>query len=254
MFWRRVHRRLPIRLEAGLLVLLIPLVVPASAEARDPAACAVKGSKTVLSSKHARVFRLSKSKREPDDPAGPPRVFSLVYGCLYGTTKVSLLGGAGHCLEPWAKVGHIRLAGSYVGYSITRCSPDFSVAYVAVTSLRTGGKLEWRAFLGFPPPSVPCQGTQCPIPDVGSTAVTAVEVNPSRSVAWIAQAKGVYYPVSSSRGETYTQYEVRKVDKGGENVLLDAGSDIDPSSLRLSPDGTTIYWTKGVTESSAPLQ
>jgi len=49
-------------------------------------------------------------------------------------------------------------------------------------------------------------------------------------------------------------YEVRKAGSSGENVMLDSGADIDPASLRLSVDGTTIYWAKGGAEKSAPLR
>jgi len=241
------------KLKITILMFALAIFGSAEAEARTQAACAVKGSRTVATDTGARVFRVSKEKRDP--AYGRRVVLYFFYGCLYRTDRKYYLG-ADECLSSFGKLGHMRLAGRYVAYATSVCSPDRDTrTAVSVTDLRTGRKRVFPEFLSPPPPSVPCLPTECPaLPSAPDTQVTALTLTTNGSVAWITRKVGVYRPHSPTRLEPYVLYEVRKADKSGADIVLDSGADVDPASLRLSTDGTIVYWTKRGVETSAPLQ
>jgi len=228
------------KLGITLAVLAAALLVPASAEAgTSQVTCAKKSSRTVQAGKQARVF-----------------FYGFFYGCLYRTDQRFYLGG-GDCRDRQGKVAYLRLAGAHVAYRTTQCFLESGYTSITVASLRDGRKRYLGPYLALPPPSVPCMPGQCRvIPGaVGfHNDLTALKLKPNGSVAWIGRQRGRYKPTNPFEDVFYTHYEVRKAEGAGESVLLDSGPDIDPGSLRLQGGGSTIYWTKGGVESSAPLQ
>jgi len=79
-------------------------------------------------------------------------------------------------------------------------------------------------------------------------------LKPHGSGAWIGRRRGRYRPNTPFEELPYTLYEVRKVEPSGGSIQLDSGADIDPGSLRLGKGRTTVSWTRGGVESSAPLR
>jgi len=231
------------RLRIALFALAIGLTAPASAEAAtNQGRCAKKGSRTVLSGRQARVYRT-------------PGVLARLHGCLYRTGRSFYLGGD-DCKAPQGKLTYLRLAGTHVAYLTTSCPPPGEVTFtsVAVASLRKGRRREFGPYLARSPPSYPCFPYEPCSLGAGFNDVTALELKPNGSIAWIGRRRGRYRPTSPFEEVPYTLYEVRKAERFGDSVLLDSGADIDPGSLRLGKGRTTVSWTRGGVESSAPLR
>ncbi len=231
-------------------------ILPAPAVAHRAAACSAKGSKTVLASKYARIFRVVKEKPEAGVPGGERFPVDLLYGCLYRTNKRFFLGAKVEEVPgffAYGDVHNVRLVGRYVGYSETFYGyhGDGSTR-VRVTSLRSGRHRRALPSVLGPPPSDPCEPEPLPC-DVWFggplTDVTALALKANGSVAWIGRQRG-----GLRDGRRYTQYEVRKADRAAKNIPLDSGVDIDPESLTLNRYKRTISWTNGGLTKSAPLK
>ncbi len=195
-------------LVATAALLLVP--TPASAEAKRRV-CSKAGS-TMAASAGARVYSL------------PPRDgFEYVYACRRRTGRRVLLGTRGDC-QNQAEVGHVALAGPFVGYSMRTCGiEDEGSSSIAVRDLRSGKAVRSADAVGPPAPGVTESGS----------SVLELVLKPNGSVAWIGAA--AHYSPSQSTQVT----ELRKADAGGE-TLVDSGGSL--SALALA--GSTLYWTK----------
>jgi hypothetical protein len=79
--------------------------------------------------------------------------------------------------------------------------------------------------------------------------VTAIVLKANGSVAWIQSAN------VDAADRDVPLLEVRKesaAERGG-NVLLDIGAGIGPRSLKLTPDGASLSWTRGGASHTATL-
>jgi hypothetical protein len=128
-----------------------------------------------------------------------------------------------------------RLAGVFAGFAGAYQEPagEQQLAYLRAVDLRTG-----RARVA-----------EQAIPDAGpseSHRVTDLELRYTGGLAWIVERRSF----AQDPGSPTVTYEVHKVDRGGRQ-RLDAGADIDPTSLTLS--GATISWRRGGVTRTAVL-
>ena len=196
---------------ALIIALLLTLAPAADAHAKRPG-CSSAGT-TLAASPVARVYLL------------PPRNgFEPVYACHYRTGRRVLLGTSGDC-QATEEVGHLALAGRFVGHSIRSCGiEDEGQSSVAVVNLRTRRTVRSARAVGPPAPG----GTEV------SSAIAELVLKPNGSVAWIGAARHYF-----GGPESVEVWELRKSDAGGE-VLVDSGSGL--SALAVA--GSTLYWTK----------
>ncbi|MDQ4130507.1 MAG: hypothetical protein M3133_05895 [Actinomycetota bacterium] len=226
------HQARRIRLKPILIAALATVLTTAAlptppAEGRHT--CRARGSTTVFSSRHARIYETRSGH---------------VYGCLYSANRRVLLGRSDCQGVTMGDPEDFRLAGRLVGYATSACNIDQGKDTVRVTDLRTGRKL----VVADASPTFAMA-----LPDIGGYFVTDLEVKGNGSVAWITELQASGSP---------RQYEVRKSDDSvpssgrirRESALLDSGGLIAPDSLELSRDRETISWTHAGTPRSAPIQ
>ena len=194
------------------------LTAASSAPASAATPCATRGSKTVVATKTARVFKVRVR----------PRIgaaFSRYYGCLFSRNRRFRF--AEDDFPEQSGWSHIRLAGAYVAYawhgSCAAC--DRAPRHVVVQSLRSGRFVTRLA--------ISSEDT------AEDRTVTDLELRPTGSVAWI------------NRVGAGPAHEVQARDGAGAR-LLDSGPGIDPLSLALG--GSTLYWTKAGVAASARLE
>jgi hypothetical protein len=146
--------------------------------------------------------------------------YARVYGCRYSGGRPWRLGDnydQGHDISDIAPIG---VRGRYLAYS------DFLEHYsdvnggITVRDLRSGRRIHRFLRRNYV---------------VSSGAV----MDNHGSVAWIGKlANG--------------SYDVRRSDRLGHNTRLDAGTGIDPESLRLT--ASIVSWRNGQAERTAPLR
>jgi hypothetical protein len=208
------------RLVAGAAALVVISLAPlASVEARGLSRCASAGSKTIVASEAARVYRKG----------------TTVYGCLYSVGRKFRLGTAEDLLTDVAYVSPIRLAGRFVAYSQGQSGRDGYSADLSVRDLRTGRIVrDWQG--GGPGGRF---GTE------ESYGVSDVVLKRNGSVAWLNDR--------SRLGDRSHMFYLYKSDADGDLVLLDSGPGIEPGSLALS-SGSRVYWTHNGVPHSATLR
>ena len=197
---------------------------PAGAATRR---CDPKGSKTVLRSSHARVYLVD----------------GRYWGCLLAYRKPRYLRNG-----PPLETPHVN--GRYLLYTMPSTydeGADFVPAHGYVVDLRPPGTR------GVPPRGrVHSFDTPGPGPTIqgepanarnGVNPVTDAVVSAHGSAAWISRP-----------GSAGGDYRVFKVDRHGSAApvqLVAAGSDIAPTSLRVSK--TTLSWRQGGTARTVRL-
>lgn len=218
----RWHQPDPTRARPRLLVVAIlglglALAVSGPAQGRGSPACATKAARTLLATKHARVFK----KRQ------------RIYACLYRTRRSFRIGGR-NSSGGKSSIGNLRLAGRFVAYS----RMGQRGIKLTVRELRKGRIVR----------DTPATVSERP----GLTAVTDVELKRNGSLAWIVKRTPIDGPLSPYPlpADSRSEYHVRKSDRTG-HALLDSGHDIAPRSLVLRR--ATLYWMKSGNTRSATL-
>lgn len=181
--------------------MILPGLQPSAGANGTLARCAPRSAELLLSNGRAQVFRLS----------------GRTYGCVRGHTRRRALGDVPLSDGPTGfRVGNLRLVRTLVAYSFD-VSRDEVFTSVRVKELRTGRLVHnTSAITGLPDR-----------PDFTlKPGVTDLELQATGDVAWIA--RNVYVrPV---------QLEVFSL-RGSRKRLLDAGTEIAPTSLRLTSTG-----------------
>jgi hypothetical protein len=188
----------------------------ASASGAAPRTCGPASAHTLARNSVARIYSPEK---------GTPLRPSHVFGCTFASGHVVSLGATVR-----QSVGHVALGGTFAGYGLRQMGVDTSFTRVRVMDLRTGRVI------------VDAAATSQPMRPESFTDVTVLVLNAHGHVAWIGSM--------SSIGLNETTYEVRKVD-GPAEALLDASSQIDPTSLHRH--GRRITWKHGRVTRSASL-
>jgi hypothetical protein len=188
-------------------VAFLALAPAAGAAAKRPPCTLSTPTRTIESTRYARVFERRKHTDNPDP----------IFACLYSANRVRRIG-TDDCFDSEA-VGDLRIAGRFVGYSIQTCGISEGSDRVRVMDLRRG---RLRT-------SVSATNT-AGHPD--SFVVTDLELRPTGAVGWIVE-------LFSEPAHTW---EVRKVGRDRLNTLLDSGAGISPHSLALS--GHFLYWIR----------
>lgn len=157
------------------------------------------------------------------------RVYKLhgtVYGCDRRTGKLSRMGSTSIFRPGEPQIDHVALAGMVVAYGSQVHGVDTGSASVSVRRLSDGKLLQSLAAITG---SVGPESVQ---------SIDALVVERTGNVAWIATVTSII-----GRG---SDMEVH-----GNRLLLDSGSGIVASSLRLR--GSTVSWRHGSTTKSATL-
>jgi len=177
-------------------------------------ACGPAAGHTIASSRVARVYAVGKS----------------VYGCSGRTGKVTRLGASGPCVGS-QHVGPAAVAGELAGYGLQSCGVDTGSSLVVVRRLSDGRVLVSQAAT-----------TQMLGPESYSS-VGSLVLRSDGSVAWIGLGSSI---IRHTR-----DVEVHRAAQHGQ-ALLDSGTTIDPTSLRLH--GSRMTWRHGKTTRSATLR
>jgi hypothetical protein len=210
----------------ALLIALATSTAPADARTACPS------SRIVARSADAVVFT-----RVAKDDSGTV----LYYGCLRRVKKTYRLNQVGEFGVNQVHRRTLRLAGRFVAYEQDWGSAAGSALNtISVRDLRTG-KVVHQAYVSR-------RGA-----DFGD-ALQASVLKRSGSVAWTVRTSFDYVNPT---------VEVRAMDAGTSSNeagpiddkprLLDAGSEVDPRSLRLSADRRSVTWTNRAQPRSAPL-
>jgi hypothetical protein len=169
-------------------------------------ACEATGSKTLAANQSVRVFALHET----------------VYGCSKRSDKRYRLGRSKVCVGS-ERAGPVVVAGDDAAYALERCGVDTGFSEVIVRRFSDGKTLRSAAAI------TGRLGVE------SYSAVDSLVLKPDGAVAWIATGSSIV-----SHGAP--QREVHKVDRAGPS-LLDSGSSVRPSSLRLR--GSTVTWKHG---------
>jgi hypothetical protein len=202
----------PFALALAAAGILLIGVTPGSATASAP--CFPKSSRTLLKTKHVRIFFDRKRDRW--------------YGCLLATGKRTTLatlkgeigdGGAFYKDD-------VRVAGDFVGYATDYCGADgFCASSVRVRNLAKGTKV------------TDVLATPNDLSEAGAD-VSDLEVTKRGSVAWIAALDG-------------GPQEVWAAEAGKKQKQLDGGL-IEKKSLKLA--GSELSWLKDGLRQTATLR
>jgi hypothetical protein len=197
---------------------LTPLLTCASSEAQaltahasSLARCAPANARIIKTGSRAQVYSQGK----------------LVYGCDRRTRRSTKLGNATVCVGA-VRVDHVALAYNIVAYGAERCGIDAGFTVVVVRRLSDGKRLA-----GYDAVSGP--GLVESYQSIGS-----IVVKRDGSVAWIGSEHSIIGQGS--------RIEVDAVQRG-KRSMLDSGSGIVASSLRLSL--STLSWRHGTTTRTA---
>ncbi len=206
-------------LSAVILGLLTSGVLPTNALAGH---CRFRGSKTIVNNRAARVFSIESQ----DPPVGG--YADDYYGCLYSRGRRVQLAFDSFTNDGDTVAGSFVLSGSLVAFYTgegTGTDPMSSLSgnqYVSVVDLRT------RHIVHRADVRVALSGN--------GDGVHKVVLAPTGSVAWSdVIASGP---------------EIHALGRSGP-VVLDAGTGVDPNSLRLR--GTTLSWIHGGEMKTATL-
>jgi hypothetical protein len=178
----------------------------------------------VLANDVTRVYWYTAREPEPGDSYE----YQYYFACRYETRRVFELGrtGSGECCEPYRSIKHVRVADDKVAYvSAAETDRHARQRWFELYVLDTATGANELAFT-----SSYLSGYD------GTFEVNDVELRPTGSVAWMESH--IYADPATHTDRS--QWEVRKSDATGRNVVVDAGTEIDPNSLSLS--GTTLSW------------
>jgi hypothetical protein len=153
-----------------------------------------------------------------------------VYGCSKPSGRISRLGHSGRAVAGSTVVNRVALAGETVAYALRSFGVDSGSTAVAVRDLGTG-----RALGTFP-------GTEKSLGPESTNSVSSLVVKPGGAVAWIGIGQSIISPARD--------IEVR-TGHGARRQLLDSGTQINPTSLRLH--GSRLTWRNGRAQRSANL-
>jgi hypothetical protein len=177
------------------------------------AACGPAAARTLASSSSARAYVSGGS----------------IYGCsVRGRTSYRL--GANTGGNPFVNVGQVVVSGDLAAYTLIRRGVDTGSTSVIVRRLSDGKQLR----------NLPSSTTALP---EAYQSIRSLALKPNGAVAWIVLVRSVI-----GRGSAI---EVRKADAGRPAKLLDSGSTIAPTTLRLR--GSRLTWKHGETTRSATL-
>jgi len=192
---------------------LAGLLASPGAAAGTQSRCRPAGAIVIAASPQARVYRLG----------------GVVYGCDIRTGRRTGLG-SGSLRPGSARVERVALAGIIVAYALTRSGVDTGSASVSVRRLSDGRELSSEpAITGL----IPVEAYQ---------SVDSLVVKRDASVAWIATVNSII-----GRGSGTEVHSLAR----GRLALLDSGSAIVPTSLRLHDSKLT--WRHGASTRSATL-
>jgi hypothetical protein len=177
------------------------------------ARCAPAGARIIRADSRAQVYALR----------------NAVYGCDARTGRSTRLGNTTVCIAA-ARVDRTALAGNIVAYGVDRCGVDAGFTSVVVRRLSDGQRLASYGAVNGP-------GLVESFQSIGSIVVKS-----DASVAWIGAEHSII-----GRG---SQIEVDRAQRG-RRVLLDSGSGIVGSSLRLR--GSTLTWRHASATRTATL-
>jgi hypothetical protein len=190
---------------------------PSAAPAAKHERCSMKGSRTVLATRTARIFRTNTGELVRD----------RIYGCLYSRGRRVRLGFR-DCFDQRA-AENLAVAGRYAGYSLETCNRGSGTASVAVTDLATGRRIEEY--------------------EVAQThvfqSVSDLVVTRRGSVAWIEWS-------ADQDARPVRRIAVRKWEGRGV-VTLDEGLDVVRGSLARGRSGN-LYWLRAATPRTATLR
>jgi len=172
----------------------------ASRSAKPP--CGPARAKTLAADSYARVYESG----------------SAVYGCASGGRSYRLGAGARTIRE--ARVGPVALAGRDAAYGLTSFGVDTISATVVVRRLSDGKQLRSDA------------ATSHPVGPEFTESVDRVVVKSDGAVAWTSTAGSIVR-------QGVKELEVNRDDRGGHS-LLDSGSSVEVTSLRLR--GSRLSW------------
>ncbi|MDQ6776084.1 MAG: hypothetical protein M3071_07670 [Actinomycetota bacterium] len=198
---------------ATLVLAVWASAAPPSAAAR--ASCLPQGALTLAADRTAQVFSWHGS----------------VYGCLDATGARQKLGGAAVCNLPPGHVAPVRLVGAIVAYGLEHCGVDTGSSTLVVRNLASARR-----------PENLTAGTLRLGPET-FVLVQSLVLRGDGAVGWIAVDESLVRTRRST-------YEVHRFT-GAKSSLLDSGTGIDPSSLRLV--GSRMTWRDGTKARSASL-
>jgi hypothetical protein len=205
-------------------VLTAAVTLPAISEA-SRARCQSPGSRTVVSSSHARVFaKVTKQTRLNRETS--------YYGCLFSVGRKYRIGIVDHDAQHSFSLSPMRLRGRYVGFADQYGHPaGGTYAAIRVVDLRTGEQLH-----GIDTPRMEDLAPEL--------LVTDLVLRPNGNVAWI---------LTKNRVLPRPVYDVYKHDPSApeRQRALDSSRAIDPNSLTLA--GSTVRWSKRGVRRSATL-
>lgn len=200
------------------VAMLVALVGAAPADA--DAACALRGSTTVVASERARVFLTTDRRTE----------VQTLYGCLFRAGKRVRLGRFGDR----EYFGLPRLAGAKVAFRRGSGGTGSVGTGVRVFDLRSR-----RRVFGW---DAPAASTLCAR---GQWGIADIALKPNGSVAWLMDD-------DPGCNDTPGRFEIYKHDRPGAALLVDSGDDIERDSLAWA--GTQLYWTRGGAARSAAFE
>jgi hypothetical protein len=204
-------------------VLAALAIAPATAGAHHGCSKHAKGATIVTKTKEAHVF----IKRQ------------RWYGCAAKFGRVRLLPGLDSTEAVRFGDGRVpsnfTLAGQFVAYEQYTLEPAGAEtqSYVYIYDLGAD-RTEYTSIAG---------STQPPAED---SVMERLVLKRNGSAAWTARLRG-------GSDATYEVHRYSKYATVGGRVTMDAGQDLDPESLLLSPDRHTISWTRGGQTKSAEL-
>jgi hypothetical protein len=210
-------------------------LIPGGSAAAARHSCRFRGDHTVASNRGARIFRIS-FRGETDTWYG---------GCLYSNGVPRLVDFDGLDVESVEDtVSVVALAGHYVavGHDL-QSDGGLDQSDVTVLDLRRGQRDNPFA-------------TDAPVRFHGQARVLrhrgAIAGNTQHNVvrALVLRANGAVAWIGEDL--TATSYEVRAVEAGGADRLLDSGTAVDPTSLRLA--GDRLSWVSGGAARTATLR
>lgn len=202
----------------GLLTVFCGALAPASEAAR---LCRPSGAKVVAVGTQGTVYKVGRTQA------------TIRYVACYGRRTKPLRLGGDDCFNA-DEPSQFVLAGRLLAYVNTTCDTVSGSDTVIVVDLRTRKRRYEAAATSTPAAAA----------DVYA-GVEALAIARGGEVAWIAT-----YQVPGGQPRTY---EVRRsTPVRGESLLLDAGTDVRPDSLAVSP--SLVYWTRGGAARSAPLR
>lgn len=194
-------------------VLVAAWLVQSATAAAPGASCGRPQGQTLAQSASARAYTLN----------------GEVYACAIPNGVVRHLGSASVCVGT-KRAAPVAVDGGFVAYALESCGIDTGSSQVIVMRARTGKRLHADP------------ATTEPTGPESYETVQSLVVKRNGSDAWIA--------VANSLGTHKTMTEVHAHGTGGF-VLLDSGSAINPSSLRLA--GSTLRWRHGSRKHSSRL-